>query len=160
QLLDSTRQSILELSRILQPLDQPEVTLYLDLACGPAAYEAFCSSVQTQANEAYARHQELKLLSGTLGSSTTAFFSDSSLKIDWSKWPTAVGASSFVSLGIFRTKEKFEAQRETCELCGDLTILARVTSEMLKPMVFVETNGVRMKFIANLGKTNLHIRST
>src|SRR5262249_204781 len=87
QLLDSTRQTILELSRILPPLDQPEVTLDLDLACGPVAYEAFCSSVQTQANEAYARHQELpsQLRSGTLGRVTTRLFVDSSLKIDWSK---------------------------------------------------------------------------
>src|SRR6516162_8746017 len=33
QLLTQTRQSILELSRILQSLDQPKITLYLDLNC-------------------------------------------------------------------------------------------------------------------------------
>jgi hypothetical protein len=48
KLLTDTRQSIFELSRILQPLDRPDVTLLLDLECGPIAFKDFCVRAQEE----------------------------------------------------------------------------------------------------------------
>jgi hypothetical protein len=143
QLLTHTRQGIVELSRILQPLDQPTIVLSVDLASGAAAYQAFCSSAQSQAAEALANHQRL------FGKEGSVFYGNIA-KFDWSNWPNGVGPIfPFTDLHVFKTKDKF-AEYVNCLRCtnaGDVTFRALfITSEMFSPLFMVRAHGLHISF--------------
>jgi hypothetical protein len=155
QLLTHTRQGILELSRLLQPLDQPTVTLFIDLSCGLPAYEAFCSSAQAQSDEAFAAHQKVasRLPPGSLGSSLPPGSSfGGGEKFDWSKWPNTIGPISFMHLHLFKTKKEFEQYADgqclNCAEAGDFTLSTFVTSESFSPSFLVTTDKIWVHFLA------------
>jgi hypothetical protein len=145
QLLTHTRQGIVELSRILQPLDQPTIVLSVDLACGAAAYQAFCSSAQSQAAEALANLQRLSRMQGSVVSGNIA-------KFDWSTWPNGHGPFfPFTRLHVFKTKEKFEEYAKGKLFApsneGDVTFRAPfITSEVFTPFFMVKANGFHISF--------------
>jgi hypothetical protein len=164
QILKDTRQSLVELSRILQPLDQAEVTLFVDLTCDPVAYEAFCSSAQAQANDALAERQELheKLKSPKLSPGSS--FS-SSKEFDWSKWSKwPSGPDAWLVLPIFKTKEDFEKYATgnclKCPEAGDLTLWAFVLPKNFSPNFRVMTDGsVGVSFLIKPEKLRYFITS-
>jgi hypothetical protein len=59
QITSQTARSVNELRRLMQPLENPEITVFLDLTCGPAKYEKFCTSAQTQADKEWENHKKL-----------------------------------------------------------------------------------------------------
>jgi hypothetical protein len=125
QLLTHTRQSIVELSRILQPLDQPTIVLSVDLACGATAYQAFCSSAQSQAAEALANNIK---------------------KFDWSTWPDGRGPDTLMFFNIFKNRKKFEEVAKDLRFAGDVTFIARVASEAIMPSYTVTLNSLHIGF--------------
>ena len=97
QLLAGTRQSIIELSRLLQPLENATVTVFFKLSCKSRAYEAFCSSANAQAKRAYQKLGE-KLPAGSGFGNADLF--------DWGKWPHRHGPTTVIALHLFKTVEK------------------------------------------------------
>ena len=166
QLLTQTRQSILELSRILQSLDQPKITLYLDLNCGPPMYEAFCQSAQTQANAAMSAHQNFfsQLPPGwivsTLGPGSV--FSGGE-NFDWSKWPQTSGPVVFIYLQFFRTTKQFE-EYANCVICAggaDLTAFALLTGKTVSPLFTIKSDGdAWVQFVAKVEHAQIRAQTT
>jgi hypothetical protein len=159
QLLTHTRQGIVELSRILQPLDQPTIVLSVDLACGDAAYQAFCSSAQSQAAEALANLQRLSGKQGLVISGNIA-------KFDWSNWPNGHGPFfPFTRLHVFKTKDKFEeyAKGKLFALSneGDVTFHAPfITSEVFTPLFMVRGHGFHISFQITLKDVRPKMKNT
>jgi hypothetical protein len=146
QLLKDTRQSIVELSRVLQSLDQPDIFLSFMLSCVHGEYTDFCSSAQKQAKEAAGD----KMLPGEgVGLPPGQF--------DWSKWPTFSTALRAVftplfEVAIFKTKEKFDRYAEGQGGTADLAFQVAVGSSNLWPMFAVLTDGFEILFNASFEK--------
>jgi hypothetical protein len=150
QLLTHTRQSIVELSRILQPLDQPTIVLSVDLACGATAYQAFCSSAQSQAAEAIAEFQATVAKQYLPGG--VAIEASGPIKnFDWSKWPNGFGPFfPFTRFHVFKTEDKFEEYSKgnclSCRSASDMTFEEVVTSKVFSPLFQLKSGGADVTF--------------
>ena len=159
QLLTHTRQGIVELSRILQPLDRPTIVLSVDLACGAAAYQAFCSSAQSQAAEALANLQRRFGKQGSVVSGNIVNF-------DWSNWPNSRGPFfPLTRLHVFKTKDKFEeyAKGKLFALSneGDVTFSAPfITSEVFTPFFMVRAHDFHISFQITLKDIRPQMKNT
>ena len=159
QLLNHTRQGIVELSRILQPLGQPTIVLSVDLACGAAVYQAFCSSAQSQAADALANIQRLSRTQESVVTGNIA-------KFDWSNWSNGHGPFfPFTRLHVFKTKGKFEEYAKGKLFApsneGDVTFHAPfITSEMFTPFFMVRADGFQISFQIALKDSRPEIKNT
>jgi hypothetical protein len=156
ELLKHTRQSVLELSRLLQPLDKPLVTIFLDLSCGPAAYQAFCLSAQSQAEAAVAPSARDLPPGSSIGLGTDHF--------DWSKWPNPRGPFGITLLRFFKSREKFEDYAKggclNCAEAGDLKLTFIISTKVLSPNFRVKADGVDVIFLASNKEPSVRANNT
>jgi len=151
QLLTHTRQGIVELSRILQPLDQPTIVISVDLACGAAAYEAFCASAQSQAAKAIDEFQAT-VAPQMPGGGPAIEASGPISKFDWSKWPNRLRGPffPFTRFHVFKTKEQFEEYTKgnclDCATEGDLMFEEVVTPQVFSPLFQLGRDGTAVTF--------------
>jgi hypothetical protein len=156
QLLTHTRQGIVELSRILQPLDQPTIVLSVDLACGATAYQAFCSSAQSQAAEAHAEIQKRMISIGSVVEGSIPNF-------DWSTWPNHFGPFfPLMRLRFFKTKNKFEeyAKGDLWSNEVDMTFRTPIITSEFTPFYSVRAHDFHISFKITLKDARPEMNNT
>jgi hypothetical protein len=106
--VENTSQSVTQISRLLQSLDRPRISLSLELDCGSERYKRFCQDAKTKA---------LARIGGSQPTSILVV-----LDVDWTLFPSAL---LFVHVAFFRSQDKAEEFiQKACMRCseGDLHI--------------------------------------
>lgn len=158
ELLQNMRTSVSNLTRILQPLEAPKVTLFFDLDCPEPKYKSFCESAQEQSDAEFAKHNKM-----------TAYLPEDSLgeilpegssftggeKFDWSKWPGfPLGPFTLLYLHVFKNESDLKAYTEgkclRCAEIGDMTFDSLVTGENLSAHYLVQPKRIWVSYLASL----------
>jgi hypothetical protein len=137
RLLERTESSVRDLSRLLQPIERPNISLFLKPDCGSAKLKAFCDSVRSQAK------REAAAFKGIPGGS----FSVKS--VDWSAWPAGflLGHPTIYFFKDAKAADKFLSER--CLICdsgGDMHLGFFVTSKNVS--VVYDENTEEIEFLA------------
>lgn len=123
-LLQRTEKSVYDLSRLLQPIDKPSVTLFLIPDCNNKRFKDFCDSVKARGRQQAAMWH----LPPSEHDSFTV------TDVDWSSWPDSVLSTDVV---MYFFKNADAAQKfisDGCLICdsgGDMYLRVPVSSQKI-----------------------------
>jgi hypothetical protein len=138
-LLTKTEATIQYLSRVMQPIEKPSVSLFLSVDCLAKVYQTYCEDARKR-GEALA----LKIHPNT---TVEASFP---IEPDWSLWPQGL-PFLIIRINVFKTEGSYNdylrSECLSCDSAGDLAINLFATKENIS--VFYDTKTMALEFIVN-----------